>query len=425
VLQKRWPEAEDLALTAVSVDRGDTYAWQVLAVSRFVQNDRLGALSAWNEVGEPRLDLVRIDGLTRTRHRVVERLLNSRTDEVLTPGRFMRARRQLASLPSATSTRLEYVPVPPGLAELRAVVAERPLIPTGRWSFAAAGLVAAATREVRLTTGAVLGGGEEVSAAWRFWPHRRKTGAAIHAPAPWGGIWSVDAFSEEQPFTTSALSPAERDSVRVAASDWSTGWLQWMATAGVDVWAPESARLQVGGSVGLVTPDDRLDAAFELSGWPGSGAFSTIAAGIRARSSTAKRGVVVLGTANLQFATRRAPLDLWWAGDTGHARSTLLRAHPLLDDGRLRVDRLGRTLGHFSLEAQRWWTVVGPISAAAAVFGDVARTAQLYDSEGARHDVDVGIGAHLAVSGIRGLFSANVAKGLADGAAAFSVTYTP
>jgi predicted double-glycine peptidase len=425
VLQKRWPEAEDLALTAVSDDRSDTYAWQVLAVSRFVQNDRLGALSAWNEVHEPRLDLVRIDGLTRTRHRVVERLLNARTDEILTPGRFMRATRRLASLPSATSSRLEYVPVPSGLAELRAVVAERPLVPTGRWSLAAAGLVAAATREVRLSTGALLGSGEEVSAAWRFWPHRRKTSAGIHAPAPWGGIWSVDAFSEEQPFTTSALSPVERDSVRVATSDWSTGWLQWTATAGVDVWAPESARLQVGGGVELVTPDDRLDAAFELSGWPGNGAFGTIDAGIRARSSAAKRGVVFLGTANLQFATHRAPLDLWWAGDTGHARSTLLRAHPLLDDGRLRVDRLGRTLGHFSLEAQHWWTVVGPISAAASVFGDVARTAQLYAGDPARHDVDLGIGAYLAVAGIRGLFSANVAKGLADGATVFSVRYTP
>jgi hypothetical protein len=425
VLQKRWPEAEDLALIAVSADRADTYAWQVLAASRFVQNDRLGALSAWNEVDQPRLDLVRIDGLTRTRHRVVERLLDLRTDEVLTPGRFVQARRQLASLPSATSTRLEYVPVPSGLAELRAVVAERPLVPTGRWSYAAAGLVAAATREVRLTTGALVGGGEEVSAAWRFWPHRRKTGAGIRAPAPWGGIWSVDAFSEEQRFNTSGLSPAERDSVSVAASDWSTGWLQWTVTTGVDVWAPEPARLHVGGSIELVTPDDRLDAGFALSGWPGGETFGTVDAGIRARSSTAKRGVVLLGAASLQFVTRRAPLDLWWAGDTGHVRSTLLRAHPLLDDGRLRVDRLGRTLGHFSVEAQRWWAVVGPISAAAAVFGDVARTAQLYDSARARHDVDVGIGAHLAVSGLRGQFSANVAKGLADGATAFSVTYTP
>jgi hypothetical protein len=78
-----------------------------------------------------------------------------------------------------------------------------------------------------------------------------------------------------------------------------------------------------------------------------------------------------------------------------------------------------------SLEAQRWWTVIGPIRAAAAVFGDAARTAQLYDGDHARHDVDVGIGAHLAIAGIPGLFSANVAKGLADGATAFSVTYTP
>ena len=79
------------------------------------------------------------------------------------------------------------------------------------------------------------------------------------------------------------------------------------------------------------------------------------------------------------------------------------RAHPLLDDGRLRVDRLGRTLGHFSLEAQRWWTIVGPISAATAVFGDVARTAQLYDSEGARHGAIAGGSAHLAVPTLRAI----------------------
>jgi predicted double-glycine peptidase len=425
VLQKRWPEAEDLALTAIAADRGDTYAWQVLAVSRFVRNDRLGALSAWNEVGEPRLDLVRIDGLTRTRHTVVERLVNPRTNEVLTPGRFMRARRQLASLPSATSTRLEYVPVPPGLAELRAVVAERPLVPHGRWSFAAAGLVAAATKEVRLTTGALMGGGEELSAVWRFWPHRRKVGAGIHAPAPWGGVWGLEGFSEQQPFSRPELRSADRDSVRLEASDWSTAWLRWTATAGVDVWAPESARVQVGGGLQLMTLDDRLDATFGLSGWSGRNGFGTIGAGIRARSSTANQGVVFLGTANLQFATHRTPLDLWWAGDTGHARSTFLRAHPLLDEGRLRVDRLGRSLGHLSLEAQRWWTVIGPIRAAAAVFGDAARTTQLYDRDRTRHDVDVGIGAHLAIAGIPGLFSANVAKGLADGATAFSVTYAP
>ena len=183
--------------------------------------------------------------------------------------------------------------------------------------------------------------------------------------------------------------------------------------------------MQMGGRLQLATLDDRLDTTFGMSGWSGSVAFGTIDAGIRARSSTANQGVVFLGTANLQFATHRTPLDLWWAGDTGHARSTFLRAHPLLDEGRLRVDRLGRSLGHLSLEAQRWWTVIGPIRAAAAVFGDAARTTQLYDRDRARHDVDVGIGAHLAIAGIPGLFSANVAKGLADGATAFSITYAP
>ena len=76
VLQKRWAEASDLASAATAADGQDVYAWKLLATSRFVEGDRMGALAAWNRVGEPRLDLVRIDGLTRTRHRVVERLLS-------------------------------------------------------------------------------------------------------------------------------------------------------------------------------------------------------------------------------------------------------------------------------------------------------------------------------------------------------------
>ena len=75
------PEASDLASAATAADGQDVYAWKLLATSRFVEGDRMGALAAWNRVGEPRLDLVRIDGLTRTRHRVVERLLSVDTGE--------------------------------------------------------------------------------------------------------------------------------------------------------------------------------------------------------------------------------------------------------------------------------------------------------------------------------------------------------
>lgn len=246
VLQQRWPEAADLASVALAADRGDTYAWKVLATSRFVQDDRLGALDAWNRIGEPRVDLVQIDGLARTRHRVVERLIDVGSGDLLTPQRFARARRQLADLPSASSTRLEYVPVTSGLAEVRGAVVERPVVPHGRTAFAATVLAAAATREVRLTSGAPAGGGEGISGGWRFWPHRRRVDAGVRGPAPWGGLWRIDASSERQPFTTLDVGAA-RAGARLGLSDWATGHLRWNLLAGVDEWAGRDPRGVFGG----------------------------------------------------------------------------------------------------------------------------------------------------------------------------------
>lgn len=114
LLQRRWPEVTGLASTAVAADPGDTYAWKLLGTARYVENDRPGALEAWNRAGEPRVDLIRVDGLRRTRQRAVEQLLGVNGGDVLTPPSFLRARRRLAELPSAASTRLDYAPVPSG-----------------------------------------------------------------------------------------------------------------------------------------------------------------------------------------------------------------------------------------------------------------------------------------------------------------------
>ena len=56
---------------------------KLLATARFVEGDPIGALDAWNQAGEPRVDLVQIDGLQRTRHRVVEGLLAVEQGQVL------------------------------------------------------------------------------------------------------------------------------------------------------------------------------------------------------------------------------------------------------------------------------------------------------------------------------------------------------
>jgi hypothetical protein len=424
VLQKRWVEAADLASAAVEADTGDAYAWRVLATSRFIQNDPLGALAAWNQVGEPRLDLVQFDGLTRTRHRAVEQLVDAASGEMLSPGTFVRASRRLAELPSAASTRLEYRPVGSGLAELRGVVAERPVLPTNLLSLAATGLSAAATRELRVATGSVVGGGERIEIGWRFWPHRPRVSVGIETPAPWGGVVSAQAYTEQQPFDVPAFSRAEQTGGRLGTSDWLTARWRWTVSAGVDEWSRSGARGMAGLALQFASLDGRTDATVGMDAWPRRGGFATSRANLRARSSTVRQGFVSLVAAGAEIVSRETPLNLWRAGDTGHVRTALLRAHPVLDDGQLRVERLGRMFFHGSVEAQRWWRVAGPLRAAAAAFADLGWTGRRVSGD-ARGDVDLGAGARLAVAGIPGIFRADLGKALGDGDTVFSLVYEP
>ena len=424
VIQERWAEAEDLAAAAIAGGDADTYTWKVLATSRFLQNDRQGALDAWNQAGEPRLDLVRIDGLARTRHRVVEELIGLRSGELLTAESFMRARRRLTELPSAAISRLDYVPVTGGFAEVRGVVAERPVVPRGRLELAALGLIAAATREVTLGVASPTGGGERFWGGWRFWPNRMRVAVGVDTPAPWGGVLTMGASSERQPFSDGDIPAAERVSAQIGIGDWVTSGLRWNADAGVDRWNGADLRPRVAGALRFVSFDDRMNVELGASGWPGANQFATTAVSVGFRSSATRRGLLwtLRGTAGA--VALGAPIDLWMAGDTGHARSTLLRAHPLLDDGQLRVERLGRRLLNGSGELQFWRSIRGPLAGAVGIFGDAARTSERHGFA-PRTDVDLGIGARFAATGLPGLFRIDVARGLRDAAHVLSVAYEP
>ena len=106
---------------ALTRDPSDEYAWRLLATARFVTDDPLGALDAWNQAHEPRIDLIRVDGLTRTRYDVVQHLIGLKTGDTVTRSTLLRGRRRLNELPSGSGT-LDFVPVPSGLAEVRATV---------------------------------------------------------------------------------------------------------------------------------------------------------------------------------------------------------------------------------------------------------------------------------------------------------------
>ena len=421
LLQRRWPEVGELASAALAVDPTDEYAWQLLATSRFVQNDPSGALEAWNQIAQPHVDLVAVGGLTHTRQRVVERLLAVPSQALLTPGLFDLSARRLKELPSAIGTRMEFVPRS-GLAELRAHVVERPLIPSDPWSYAALGLVAAARKEVSLSTGALTGGGERISVGWRFWPGRQRVNAEVVAPARWGGLWGVDGFAERQPFTDDIFPTTRRSGGGAGISNWITSWARVSARLGLDAWKDRGKHGVASAGLRLASAHDRVTAGIDASSWMGEDGFGLIAASVRLRSREENRGRVFIVRGGGAVATDSTPADLWFAGDTGNVRLSLLRAHPIVDDGMLESDRLGRAITYVSGEGRQWWTLKSIVHIGAAVFADAALVEKRAAPDG-RNDLDVGGGLRLGLPGLDGVFRLDVGKGLRDGSTAFSFIY--
>jgi hypothetical protein len=153
-----------------------------------------------------------------------------------------------------------------------------------------------------------------------------------------------------------------------------------------------------------------------------AGAFTAWTAEAAAfwRSRARHEGAVFAAGAGVDIASSAAPLALWPGAGTGHARGPLLRAHPLLDDGRITGDVFGRRLYHGSVEGRRWLApVMRVLRIAPAVFVDAART-ERRRHQGAAWHVDAGAGVRLALPG-SSVLRMDVGKGLRDGATAFSV----
>ena len=421
LLQRRWPEVSDLAGRAVEIDPADAHAWRLLATARYISGDHPGALDAWNRVGEPTVDLVSVMGLQRTTHRSVERYLGIRSGRILSRDESDRASRRLDELPAAAITRLEYVPRVAGTAEVRAHVVERNVVPRGMLMWVGIGLRAGASREISAGAASLARGGELLEGSWRFWPGRPAASIGLHVPGP-PGVFSLELLWEHQPFTDTALADAKRLATQARLADWASGDVRWEGRAGYARWEQQGSFGLIGGSTRFERGELRIGASVDA--WLGASQFALGSAHAGWRSSGDRQGFVLDVEGTLETIQRDAPLDLWRAGDTGHARPTLLRAHPVLDGGRLRVDRLGRHLAQATAEAQHWWRPAGAIGLGAAAFVDVARTSGRRVA-GSLTDADAGAGIRLTLPGRAGLFRLDVAHGLRDGRNALSVSWTP
>ena len=422
VLQGRWTEAADLASAALARNPSDGYASRLLASARFVTDDELGALDAWNRANEPRIDLIRVNGLTRSRYTVVEHALGLKTGTTLTRGTLLHARRRLNELPAGSGT-VDFVPLPSGLAEVRATVSEQPLVPHGAFDLAVLALATSVTRELSTSVSSLTGGGEQIGIDWRFWAHRPLYQLSIAAPAPWRGVWKIGGTRERQPYSA-VFATTVHDSLQLDVADWSSGSLRWQFGTGLDRWNGDRAFGSASVGLRFVSGGDRFDARAQMRTWFGAGTeFERGDIHMAARSSAHTEGLVVLVQGGVVAVNSEAPPDLWPAGDTGRARPLLLRAHPILGEGeRFQTERLARLFIHESTEVQRWWAV-GPFRAGVATFVDSGRTAQRVLGDPLT-DVDVGLGLRGAYPGRAGALRLDIAHGLRDGNTALSVIYT-
>ncbi len=426
----RWSEAARLAAGAVSRDPADTLAWKLLAASRFMADDRPGALAAWNAVGRPRVDLLRIEGLRRTRYPVLLRYLGVPPQSLLTPSLLRRTERRLAAFPAVSASAVRYRPGAGGLARVEAAVVERPEWPARPAAVLGTAAHAAGARELRLAVTAPTGNGERLSGAWRWTAERPLIGLRLRAPGPRGvgGLVTVEGFRERQDYR-----PAEggtRSVVRarggLAWSEWITGGLRLGGGIAYDRWRDEGGRASLGVGVETRTGGDRFRARLALDAWSGRTTFGaarvdgTVAPlPPRGRFELALRG-------GFHAAGSGAPLSLVPGAGTGRARRPLLRAHPLLDRGVLTGPVFGRRLVHATVEGTWWPLRLFPARLGAAAFVDAARA---WDSPLTGGNppgrMDAGIGLRLGLPGRGNLLRLDAAWGLDGRAHAITLAATP
>jgi hypothetical protein len=443
--QSRWSEARDLALSAVRLAPSDGYAWQLVATSRYLMGDTMGALDAWNRAGEPRLDTTDIHGAGRTRQPVVVRAAGLEPRQVLTSAAFQRALRRLRDLPVASSARMNYAPTEGGLAKLDVLIDERKVAPTGWLAVVTSAGSALLLHAVGADVAGALGAGELMSASWRWSAGRPRVALGIEVPSPrwlrgtvsFDGSWERQSYEAAPSSGPETLVREERRRAGVHLADWATGRLRWQAGAALDhlrehgdlVQTPFVARdyLAMDGTLDLRLGGDRLALSASAGWWVplargnrfGTGGL--LAAWRSIDDTTRPSWSAVTAVA---VASRAAPLALWQGAGTGQGRSGLLRAHPLLHGGVLTGPVFGRGVVRVSLEHVRpvWRTPVGRVSIAGFVDGARAWH-RLSGLDASRLFLDAGVGLRLHAPGRDGAIRIDVAHGLRGGGAALSASW--
>jgi hypothetical protein len=430
--QENWTASAALAERAVARDRDDALAWRLLATSLFLSGRPAAALGAWNSVGEPRLDVVRIDGLARTPYRTVYDSLANEADELLTPRILRWTERRVAALPTASGSRVSYRPLPGGRAELEVAIVERPTIDPLPGLLLESAIRAFTDRATELRLANLTQTGDGARAFWRWQPNRPQVSLAAAAPRALGlpGIVTAELVRDEQSYRAPGLgegAPIREGRTRASLSfdDWWRPDSKLGVTLAVDEWSERGRSVSISGNVDQRLAGDRVSMGGGLSAWAmGSGApfyAGSLRLSARNRVTVGEEPRLRLDLA-YEAASARAPLALWPGAGTGQGRDLLLRAHPLVHDGVVDGRCFGRQILRGGVEGEAAAVHLGPVTVSTALFLDAARVlAPLQDVSSQQTFVDVGAGLRVRVAGRRSTLRADVATPWGSARPRFSV----
>lgn len=396
----------------------DSLGWLLLASSRYLANDARGALVAWNAIGRPTIDLLRIDGTRHIRFRALSSGMDIAPRQVLTPSSYALAQRRIDDIPAVATGRVAYTAIAGGVAEVRATVLERAVVAPLPQLLAVNAMRAALRQDVLLRVDSPLGLGEAWSAHWRWRSADPRVAFRLDIPARIGipGVVSLERSWETYRFSDS-IPGTKRGASALGVSSWVAPDIEQLTGARFERWSGigDFVALSLGGAVHKKRDRISLLTLAEHGFAVGSGTSYDV---VRARASfttTADRWLNIwsmrLGT---DWTSASTPRGLWSVAGGNLSNSVPLRAHPLIVDGVFPSSRTARSVVHAGVAGDRALATVGAVSLGLGVFVDGARLmSTAIGAARSRTYVDAGAGVRVGLPGSKWpALRVDVARGL-------------
>jgi hypothetical protein len=428
--QGDYAEAARLGHALLELEPGSTSAWDLIAATRYLRDDPLGALDAWNRIGRPTTRSVRIRDAAGAGGGAViswaEGVAGIVPGDELTRAAILLGARRLGQIPSIERARLEYRPEPRAGASVEGYVTFRP-----RHTFTRSALPGHLLRAVggRVELGGRPGGdgtpggtrGGVGTSAWSAQgvadgSLREGRAALAHRAPGIQGVWNWELHHATGRFEPAGAAPlrARRTGARWSHRAWVHPIVQVEGTLGADTWRGRGSYGVVGAALDLVPGRLPARLRWEVDGWLGDDRFGRVA--FRAGTELAPLSSTELTLrGGMDVISRSASPDVMPRFGADRASTHLMRADRVVgSDGVLRPAFPGSSWAHGGAEFIRWWAPGGVLRVGGAGFVDAVRV--LDPPPGApRGAAHPGVGLRLGIPGLSGYLRADVAIDAAGG----------